>query len=50
MLWSSFHKGEYAIGLARSESGRITGPWTHRAEPVLVGGGHPSLFTGMTAA
>ena len=45
MLWSSFHKGEYAIGLARSENGRITGPWTHEAEPVLVGGGHPSLFT-----
>ncbi|MBN2329235.1 MAG: family 43 glycosylhydrolase [Candidatus Omnitrophica bacterium] len=48
MLWSSF-TGEghtYAIGVAESESGKITGPWTQRAEPLFDrDGGHCMLFT-----
>ena len=28
MLWSSVGAGDYTLGLARSTSGAITGPWT----------------------
>jgi arabinan endo-1,5-alpha-L-arabinosidase len=34
MLWSSFSGNGYAMGVARSESGRIEGPWTHLPEPI----------------
>ncbi|MCF8346688.1 MAG: glycoside hydrolase family 43 protein [Bacteroidales bacterium] len=47
MLWSSFTKtGKYAIGLARSESGSVKGPWIHFDEPLNNdNGGHAMLFT-----
>jgi hypothetical protein len=46
MLWSSFtKKGQYAIGVARSASGRLEGPWRHDAEPLNTDdGGHAMLF------
>ncbi len=44
MLWSSFTDKGYAVGVARSRSGNITGPWTHDPEPLFVGGGHSMLF------
>ncbi|QAY67112.1 glycoside hydrolase family 43 protein [Paenibacillus protaetiae] len=45
MLWSSSSRNGYAIGVARSESGSVTGPWTHDPEPLLPEeGGHGMLF------
>ncbi len=46
MLWSSFGKdGQYKVGVARSESGALLGPWTQSPEPLFSDdGGHPSLF------
>lgn len=49
MIWSSFtKKGGYAIGLVKSESGTVKGPWKHQPE-VLYGkqgqdGGHGMIF------
>jgi arabinan endo-1,5-alpha-L-arabinosidase len=41
LLWSSFGDGGYAIGLARSESGLVTGPWTQQERPLWSrDGGH----------
>jgi hypothetical protein len=46
MLWSSFGAGRYSVGVARSASGGIGGPWVHRAEPIYAqDGGHGALFT-----
>ncbi len=45
MLWSSFGKKGYAMGLARSESGNILGPWVQDAEPLWAeDGGHGMFF------
>lgn len=46
MLWSSFTKnGKYAIGVARSASGKLQGPWQHDPEPLNTDdGGHAMLF------
>ena len=45
MLWSSFRMGEYTVGIARSDSGEITGKWEQLAEPLLSGdGGHCMVF------
>lgn len=46
MLWSSFGKdGKYKIGIARSGSGELSGPWTQDPEPLFEDdGGHPMLF------
>lgn len=45
MVWSSFGQGGYSLGLARSRSGLVTGPWEHEAEPLYRGdGGHAMLF------
>jgi arabinan endo-1,5-alpha-L-arabinosidase len=46
MLWSSFGEtGGYKVGVARSESGSILGPWTQDATPLFDGdGGHPMVF------
>lgn len=44
MLWSSF-RGSYCVALARSESGKLSGPWTCDDEPIFSGdGGHSMLF------
>jgi beta-xylosidase len=45
MLWSSYTHKEYAIGIARSKSGKITGPWIHDTKPLgLKDGGHGMIF------
>ena len=45
MLWSSGGANGYAIGLARSRSGAVTGPWTHETVPVWPhDGGHGMVF------
>jgi hypothetical protein len=46
MLWSSFGaNGGYAMGIARSVSGDVDGPWAHEPEPLSAeDGGHGMLF------
>jgi arabinan endo-1,5-alpha-L-arabinosidase len=45
MLWSSFGERGYAMGIARSESGEVAGPWRHEPDPVVAcDGGHGMLF------
>ena len=45
LLWSSFGRGGYVTGVARSESGVLTGPWVQAPEPLFArDGGHPMLF------
>jgi beta-xylosidase len=45
MLWSSFRMGEYTIGVARSASGEISGPWQQVPDPLYAGnGGHCMVF------
>lgn len=45
MLWSSFGKEGYAVGLAKSESGTITGPWIQNETPIYSrDGGHGMVF------
>ena len=41
MLWSSFGTAGYAMGIARSESGSVLGPWDQEPEPIWAAdGGH----------
>jgi beta-xylosidase len=41
MLWSSFGEDGYAMGVARSASGHVRGPWVHEPEPLWRrDGGH----------
>ena len=45
MIWSSFGEEKYAVGLAWSESGGITGPWKQMDKPLFkANGGHAMLF------
>ena len=46
MLWSSFNKeGSYCLGLARSNSGSVFGPWEQGERPFFqADGGHGMLF------
>ena len=45
MLWSSRIEDSYVTAIARSESGRLEGPWTHDERPLYAhDGGHPMLF------
>ncbi|MDR3139676.1 MAG: glycoside hydrolase family 43 protein [Treponema sp.] len=46
MLWSSFDaEGKYCLGIARSESGLVSGPWTQEKSPLYAAdGGHGMLF------
>ncbi len=47
MTWSSFRNGSYAIGIAESTTGKLSGPWKHQAEPLFANdGGHCMLFRG----
>lgn len=46
MLWSSHGVNGYAIGIARSVTGDIKGPWVQDHEPLFgQDGGHGMLFT-----
>lgn len=45
MIWSSFLAGKYAIGIAESTTGKVTGPWRQQEEPLFrQHGGHGMLF------
>ncbi|HOQ90314.1 MAG TPA: glycoside hydrolase family 43 protein [Candidatus Hydrogenedentes bacterium] len=46
MLWSSFgHDGLYKLGIARSATGKLEGPWIHEKTPLVANdGGHGMLF------
>lgn len=44
MLWSSYDRGSYVETVARSESGRLAGPWTQLAPLVGNDSGHGMLF------
>jgi beta-xylosidase len=45
MLWSGFSAGGYTIGVARSASGRLPGPWRQDPRPLLSkDGGHCMTF------
>lgn len=48
MIWSSFSEHGYVQAVAASQSGEITGPWTH--EPLLFDhdGGHGMIFRAHT--
>jgi len=45
MLWSAFGDEGYAMGIARSASGSVLGPWTQQPEPIWAkNGGHGMLL------
>jgi len=45
MIWSSFHKGKYAVGIAESTTGRIAGPWKQQKDMLFsTDGGHGMIF------
>ena len=45
LLWSSHSESGYTIGVARSVSGQLLGPWQQDAEPLYSGdGGHCMTF------
>jgi beta-xylosidase len=45
MIWSSFGTQRYAVGLAISESGKVTGPWRQIDSPLFAAdGGHGMIF------
>ena len=47
MLWSSLGTQGYAMGLARSESNTVTGPWRQDPVPLWADdGGHGMIFRG----
>lgn len=45
MLWASFIDNTYALGIAQSATGLVTGPWTHADEALYQNdGGHGMVF------
>jgi len=45
MIWSSFGSANYAVGVAESTSGKISGPWIQQSEPLFkADGGHAMIF------
>lgn len=45
LLWSSFGKDGYTVGVSRSDEGLLNGRWSHLPRPLLEGnGGHGMLF------
>lgn len=45
MLWSSFSTEGYTVGVARSASGQLPGPWQQESQPLYSGdGGHCMTF------
>ncbi len=45
MLWSSIGSQGYAMGIARSETGDVPGPWKQEAAPLWAkDGGHGMIF------
>ena len=51
ILWSSHGESGYSIGIARSKSGKITGPWNQDKEPLYAkDGGHCMTFRDFNGA
>lgn len=47
MFWSSFQNGNYAVGIAMSESSTLAGPWKHSTQLLFEkDGGHCMMFHG----
>ena len=45
MIWSSFMDDDYAIGIAESTTGKVTGPWIQQKQPLFnQDGGHGMIF------
>lgn len=45
MIWSSFYNSDYAVGIAESVTGRITGPWIQQPDMLFsANGGHGMIF------
>jgi arabinan endo-1,5-alpha-L-arabinosidase len=45
MIWSSFGEKRYTIGIARSTSGKVAGPWIQDPMPLFAkDGGHGMIF------
>lgn len=45
MIWSSFKKGSYAIGIAESATGKVHGPWRQQKNLLFEAhGGHGMIF------
>ena len=45
MIWTGYGRTGYTMGVARSESGKLAGPWIQQEEPVYSdNGGHGMLF------
>ncbi len=44
LLWSSWSEKGYAMGVSKSESGFIQGPWKHSDSARMYGGGHGMIF------
>lgn len=45
IIWSSFGSSDYAVGIAESASGKVTGPWMQQSEPLFkADGGHAMIF------
>lgn len=48
MIWSSFKSESYAMGIAESVTGKITGPWKQQLDLLFdKDGGHGMLFTAL---
>ncbi len=52
MIWSNFDSEGYAVGVAKSDNGRIDGKWSHDEKPIFsrsitgrYDGGHGMIFT-----
>lgn len=49
MIWSSFGPERYAMLVAESQTGKITGPWVQQKEPLFkADGGHGMVFKTFT--
>lgn len=45
MIWSSFGKDGYAVGIAESTTGKVIGPWRQQTKPLYEKhGGHGMIF------
>lgn len=44
MLWSSWGTVGYSVGVARSATGRLEGPWVQAEEDIFRDGGHGMIF------
>jgi GH43 family beta-xylosidase len=44
MLWSSFGKDGYAVGVSESKTGKLAGPWVQQRRLFDKNGGHAMLF------